>query len=107
YLKIIGRGKEVINVGGEKVLPAEVESVVLSMAEIEDCMVYGEQNAITGQTVVCDVVCSLELDKKELKKLIRSFCKQKLNNYKIPTKINLVERTNFSDRFKKIRKKEK
>ncbi|PLY08732.1 MAG: o-succinylbenzoate--CoA ligase [Arcobacter sp.] len=107
YLKIIGRGKEVINVGGEKVLPAEVESVVLSMDEIEDCMVYGEQNAITGQTVVCDVVCSQALDKKELKKLIRSFCKQKLNNYKIPTKINLVEKTNFSDRFKKIRKKEK
>jgi acyl-CoA synthetase (AMP-forming)/AMP-acid ligase II len=107
YLKIIGRGKEVINVGGEKVLPAEVESVVLSMDEIEDCMVYSEQNAITGQTVVCDVVCSKELDKKELKKLIRVFCKGKLDNYKIPTKVNLVERTNFSDRFKKIRRKEK
>ncbi len=106
YLKIIGRGKEVINVGGEKVLPAEVESVVLSMDEIEDCMVYSEQNAITGQTVVCDVVCSKELDKKELKKLVRSFCKEKLDNYKIPTKVNLVERTNFSDRFKKIRRKE-
>ncbi|RXJ81106.1 fatty acid--CoA ligase family protein [Arcobacter sp. F2176] len=105
YLKIIGRGKEVINVGGEKILPAEVESVVLSMDEIEDCMVYSEQNAITGQTVVCDVVCSKELDKKELKKLVRTFCKGKLDKYKIPTKVNLVERTNFSDRFKKIRRK--
>jgi len=107
YLKIIGRGKEVINVGGQKVLPAEVESVVLSMDEIEDCMVYGVQNAITGQTVVCDVVCKEELDKKELKKLVRVFCKGKLDNYKIPTKVNLVERTNFSDRFKKIRRREK
>ena len=106
YLKIIGRGKELINVGGEKVLPAEVESVLLNMQEIEDCMVYGEKNAITGQTVVCDVVCSKELDKREVKKLIRAFCKDKLSNYKIPTKVNLVEKTNFSDRFKKIRRKD-
>ena len=107
YLKIIGREKEVINVGGEKVLPAEVESIVLSMESIEDCMVYSEQNAITGQTVICDVVCSNEFDKRELKKFIRAFCKGKLDNYKIPTKINIVEKTNFSDRFKKIRRKEK
>lgn len=106
YLKIIGRGKEVINVGGEKVLPAEVESVVLAINEIEDCMVFGEKNAITGQTVVCDVVCKKEIEKKELKKLIRSFCKDKLESFKIPTKVNLVEKTNFSDRFKKIRRKE-
>ncbi len=107
YLKIIGRGKEVINVGGEKVLPTEVESLILSIGDIEDCMVYSEQNAITGQTVVCDVVCSKEFNKRELKKLIRVFCKGKLDNYKIPTKVNLVEKTNFSDRFKKIRRKEK
>jgi len=77
------------------------------MEDIEDCMVYSEQNVITGQTVVCDVVCSKEFDKKELKKFIRTFCKDKLDNYKIPTKVNIVEKTNFSDRFKKIRRKDK
>jgi acyl-coenzyme A synthetase/AMP-(fatty) acid ligase len=106
YLKIIGRGKEVINVGGQKVLPAEVESVVLMMDDIEDCMVYGEKNAITGQSVVCDVVCKNEITQKELKKQIRAFCKDKLDSFKLPTKVNLVERTNFSDRFKKIRRKD-
>jgi len=34
YIKIIGRSKEVINVGGEKVLPAEVESIIPNL-EIE------------------------------------------------------------------------
>lgn len=43
YIKIIGRAKEVINVGGQKVLPAEIESIILEMEEISDCMVYGEQ----------------------------------------------------------------
>lgn len=104
YLKIIGRSKEVINVGGQKVLPAEVESVILSMDEIDDCMVYSEVNVITGQTVVCDVV--LHEEKENIKKIIRLFCKDKLDAFKIPTKVNVVEKTNFSDRFKKIRIKD-
>ena len=103
YIKIIGRAKEVINVGGQKVLPAEVESIILEMEEISDCMVYGEKNAITGQTVVCDVVLNKNIE--NIKKRVRVFCKDRLDAYKIPTKVNVVDKTNFSDRFKKIRKK--
>ena len=105
YIKIIGRNKEVINVGGEKVLPNEVESIVLEIPEIEDVMVYGEANIITGQTVVCDVVLKDELTQNEIKKIVRKFCKDKLDSYKIPTKVNIVDKTNFGDRFKKIRRK--
>lgn len=104
YIKIIGRAKEVINVGGQKVLPAEVESIILEMEEISDCMVYGEKNAITGQTVVCDVVLNQEVE--NIKKRVRVFCKDRLEAYKIPTKVNVVDKTNFSDRFKKIRIKD-
>ncbi|AEA34598.1 ANL family adenylate-forming protein [Hippea maritima] len=105
YIKIIGRNKDIINVGGEKVFPAEVESVILEIPEVIDCMVYGEKNSITGQTVVVDVVMKEGIDKKEAKKIIRKYCKQKLDNYKIPTKVNLVEKINFGDRFKKIRRR--
>ena len=104
YIKIIGRAKEVINVGGQKVLPAEVESIILEMEEISDCMVYGEKNAITGQTVVCDVVLNMKIE--NIKKRVRVFCKDRLDTYKIPTKVNVVDKTNFSDRFKKIRIKD-
>lgn len=104
YIKIIGRTKEVINVGGQKVLPAEVESIILEMEEISDCMVYAEQNAITGQTVVCDVVLNKNIE--NIKKRVRVFCKDRLDTYKIPTKVNVVDKTNFSDRFKKIRRKD-
>ena len=104
YIKIIGRAKEVINVGGQKVLPAEVESIILEMEEISDCMVYGEKNAITGQTVVCDVVLNKNIE--NIKKRVRVFCKDRLDAYKIPTKVNVVDKTNFSDRFKKIRRKD-
>ena len=104
YIKIIGRAKEVINVGGQKVLPSEIESIILEMEEISDCMVYGEKNAITGQTVVCDVVLNQEVE--NIKKRVRVFCKDRLDAYKIPTKVNVVDKTNFSDRFKKIRRKD-
>ena len=104
YIKIIGRSKEVINVGGQKVLPSEVESIILEMEEISDCMVYGEKNAITGQTVVCDVVLNKNIE--NIKKRVRVFCKDRLDAYKIPTKVNVVDKTNFSDRFKKIRIKD-
>ncbi len=104
YIKIIGRAKEVINVGGQKVLLSEIESIILEMEEISDCMVYAEQNAITGQTVVCDVVLNKKIE--NIKKRVRVFCKDRLDAYKIPTKVNVVDKTNFSDRFKKIRRKD-
>ena len=46
-----------------------------------------------------------DIETKEAKKLLRKFCKTNLDGFKIPTKVNLVDRTNFSNRFKKIRRK--
>ena len=103
FIKIIGRNKEIINVGGQKVLPSEVESMLLGMDEIEDCLVYGEQNAITGQSVSCDVVLKHGIDDSGFKILVRKFCKDKLDNFKIPTRVNVVQKTEFTERFKKSR----
>lgn len=103
YLKIIGRSKEVINVGGEKLLPIEVESVLMMMDEIADVLVYAMPNAITGQSVAAEVVLNNPDDAAHIKKKIRAFCKEKLDNYKIPTHVKVVDHTNFSERFKKMR----
>lgn len=103
YLRIKGRAKEVINVGGEKVLPAEVESVVLELDFVEDCMVLGEKNAITGQMVAVEVVLKEGFDQKEAKNLIRRHCKAQLDTYKVPAKFSFVAKTNFGERFKKKR----
>ncbi|ELB2036762.1 long-chain fatty acid--CoA ligase [Vibrio parahaemolyticus] len=103
YLRIIGRAKEVINVGGEKVLPSEVESVLLEVDGVEDCVVYAASNAITGQTVVANITPASDMDLKELKKQIRKYCRTKLDSYKVPTKMNFSTDTGISDRFKKVR----
>lgn len=103
YLRIKGRVKEVINVGGEKVMPPEIESVILELTAIEDCMVYGVKNAITGQLVAVQLVIKKGFTQKEIKVLVRKYCKQKLDTYKVPVKFEFVDKTNFGDRFKKKR----
>jgi acyl-CoA synthetase (AMP-forming)/AMP-acid ligase II len=103
YYKIIGRNSEIINVGGEKVLPIEVESVLFLMSEIIDCVVFGEANPITGQMVVARIRYKDELNALQIKKKITLFCSDKLERYKIPVKILLMDELEFSDRFKKKR----
>jgi acyl-coenzyme A synthetase/AMP-(fatty) acid ligase len=103
YIKIVGRNKELINVGGEKVLPSEVESILFQMPEIKDCIVFGESNPIIGQIVVAKVLFNHEIKVSEAKKTIIAFCSDKLDKYKIPAKVVLMKESEFSDRFKKKR----
>ncbi len=104
YLKVIGRNNTMINVGGQKVLPEEVESEVLKVPGIADCIIYGERNPILGQIVVADVVLHKKCDCETVKKKIRLFCKDKMDSYKLPVKVNVVKQIKHSGRFKKFRK---
>lgn len=104
YVRILGRQSEIINVGGEKVHPAEVESVLMEMENIKDVVVRGERNPITGNMVVARVNLLEPEDVVALKKRIRAFCKDKLARFKIPVKVEVVESDQFSARFKKLRR---
>lgn len=106
YIKILGRQSEIINVGGEKVYPAEVESVLQEIENVAGVLVYGEKNPIMGN-IVCTEVSRVDEseDKNIFIKRIKMNCKENLDNYKIPVKIIVSNKTSHSDRFKKIRKK--
>jgi long-chain acyl-CoA synthetase len=104
YIHILGRQSEIINVGGEKVYPAEVESVLMQMKNIKDVIVRGERNPITGNIVVARVNLLEPEDSVTLKRRIRAFCKDKLARFKIPVKVEIVEGDQFSARFKKMRR---
>ncbi|RAX51426.1 AMP-dependent synthetase [Helicobacter sp. 16-1353] len=108
FIEIIGRKKEMINIGGEKLLPQEVESVILELPFILECLVYGESNPITGQSVSAKIKLNpkckeSKLSNVDLKKIIREFCKDKMPRYKIPSKILKVDEIALSDRMKKSR----
>ncbi len=105
YLRVLGRGSDLINVGGEKVLPAEVESVILQLPTIADCLVRGQPNPITGQTVTAEVVARDPSENPAtLRQSIRQHCRAHLSPFKVPTRITVVPELTHSDRFKKIRR---
>ena len=99
----LGRGDEVINVGGLKVNPEEVEGALCSLEEITDACVYGKKNPITGNIVAAQIVLKagyeLNLDSiyERLRGLIASF--------KIPRLIKQVPYLEVSSNGKKLRPK--
>lgn len=106
YLRITGRLTELINVGGEKVMPAEVESVILEVPGVADVLVAGEANPITGRIVVARVVAAGEPEPDALKRAIRARCREKLAAYKVPAKVVFVPAIDSGARQKKVRRGE-
>jgi acyl-CoA synthetase (AMP-forming)/AMP-acid ligase II len=100
--RVLGRAGEMINVGGEKLLPQEVEAVILEVPGVLDCRVRGEPNALTGQTVVAEIVPAASQNLESLRSAVRSTCRAKLARHKVPTKVSFVESVS-SGRVKKSR----
>jgi acyl-CoA synthetase (AMP-forming)/AMP-acid ligase II len=104
YIRILGRESEIINVGGEKVYPGNVESVLQAMDGVEDVLVNAESNPITGQIVKAQIKLSTGETSAQFRKRMRAFCRDKLSKNQIPQKIVLVDDKMHSERFKKIRR---
>ncbi len=103
YFRILGRRSELINVGGEKVYPAEVESVIQQIENVADVTVYGEKNPITGN-IVCASVRLLEPeDSKAAVLRIKKYCRERMPTFKVPVKVNIVDEEMHGERFKKMR----
>ncbi|GAC1506888.1 MAG: fatty acid--CoA ligase family protein [Candidatus Dormibacteraceae bacterium] len=104
YLRILGRKSELINVGGEKVYPAEVEEVIEAMSNVVAATVYGEPNPLMG-SIVCARVALIEPE-EESKFAIRlkRHCRELLPAYQVPVKVAVVGREMLGERFKKLRK---
>ena len=103
YIRIRGRNSEIINVGGEKVYPAEVESVLQAMPGVADAVVAGQPNAITGHIVTARIRLASEESAASFRQRMHRFCKGKLARYMIPQKVELVSEQLHSERFKKLR----
>lgn len=103
YFRILGRKSELINVGGEKVYPSEIESVIQQMSNVAEVTVYGEKNPIMGMIVVAKVRLFEEEDKKTLVTRLKNHCRKHLVNYKIPVKVVVDNKVQYSDRLKKTR----
>lgn len=86
------RKSEMINVGGYKVNPAEIEELIMTLPDVEQVKVYGRQNSVLGYVIAADVKPSLlDFDKKKIKQNITQLCTENLQEFKVPRVIKFVD----------------
>lgn len=104
YIRFWGRKSEVINVGGKKVYPGEVENVLLEADNICEASVSGLRHPLLGQVVQAHVSVDQPEEYDALRDRLREFCRGKLARYKIPMRFVIVSKEEqYTKRFKKMR----
>jgi len=95
YLFLKGRNDDVINIGGEKVVPSEIEEIIKQISDVKDVAVFGIKHEIFGQIIKLNVV--KEENSKLDKSHILSHCIKNLERFQIPSKIDFVEKIPKTD----------
>jgi acyl-CoA synthetase (AMP-forming)/AMP-acid ligase II len=103
YMIIRGRKSEIINVGGMKVYPTEVENVLLAAGNVRDVTVFGRRSPVVGQVVVARLSLLGPENVETAKTRLRSFCRSRLEDYKLPVMFELTDHAQYGERFKKSR----
>lgn len=98
YLFIVDRVKNVINVSGFNVYPAEVEEVLLEHPEVQLVAVTGSDDLERGETVIAYVIGTVE------PAALREFANNRLASYKRPTEIKMVNELPLTAAGKVIRR---
>jgi acyl-CoA synthetase (AMP-forming)/AMP-acid ligase II len=86
YLTLTGRIKDLINRGGEKISPEEVEAVLLEHPAVAEAAVFGVPDLKYGEVVWAAVVLNGVASTQELK----AFCSTHLTDFKVPNLIRIV-----------------
>jgi len=89
FLYVKGRKDDVINIGGLKVVPSEIENAVLTIEGIEDCVCFAVPDRLTGQTPKL-LITTNEHFQGSLS-IVFTELTAKLDRYKIPTVIEIVD----------------
>lgn len=104
YIRFLGRKSEIINVGGQKVFPIEVETVLLQDPNVREATVYGVKHPLMGQVVHSRVSLHHSEEPEALVERLRRLCLAQLAKYKVPMRFVIVEEdVLYGARFKKLR----
>jgi acyl-CoA synthetase (AMP-forming)/AMP-acid ligase II len=87
YLTLIGRIKELINRGGEKISPREIDEVLLRHPAVAEAVAFATPHATLGEEVAAAVVLHGQASEQEL----LAHCRQQLAAFKVPRKLHIVE----------------
>jgi acyl-coenzyme A synthetase/AMP-(fatty) acid ligase len=86
--RFVNRKGQMINIGGYKVNPLEVEEAILTLVGINNVRVYSKSNSVLGNIICCDVVTN---SSQITESSIRAFLQSKIQEFKIPRVIRFVE----------------
>jgi long-chain acyl-CoA synthetase len=89
YAFIVDRKKDMINVGGEKVFPSEVEDMMLAYNKIKDLVIVGIPDDLKGEAPKAFIV--LREGETATPEEIRAYCKEKMAPYKVPVAVEFIE----------------
>ncbi|HEX4796138.1 MAG TPA: long-chain fatty acid--CoA ligase [Humisphaera sp.] len=106
FIRILGRKNDIINVGGQKVYPAEVENVIRQMPAVADVTVCGQPNAMLGNIVVARVRLRDAMDPAAFRVAMKTHVAARLDAYKVPVKVEFTTESQSNERFKKIRRQD-
>jgi acyl-CoA synthetase (AMP-forming)/AMP-acid ligase II len=87
YLSLIGRLKEMINRGGEKIAPREIDDALLQHPAVGEAVAFGAPHPTWGEEVAAAVVLKGEVSEQE----IIAFARERLADYKVPKKLYIVD----------------
>lgn len=104
YIRVLGREGDMINVGGLKVFPAEVENIILRVDNVEDVIVFGKSNPLLGSIVACKVKLIQQEDEQEAKQRILTYCKGRLEKHAVPMEVEISKESFLNKNLKKVRK---
>lgn len=104
YVRFLGRASQMINVGGLKVFPAEVEAALNQLPGVIDSAVFGAPHPLTGQVVHARVQLEGDETARAFKKRMRAALRGQLEPSKIPVKLLLADGGLVGARFKKLRR---
>ena len=100
-----GRINGAINVGGNKVMPERVETVLLSHPDVVAALVWGKQSAMTGNLVMADVVLRSNLvDRTGRAQELSAHCGKLLQRHEVPALFNFVPELNMNSSGKVVRR---
>lgn len=106
YMRILGRKSEMINVGGQKVFPVEIENVLLEAENVLEATVIGVPHPVMGHVVKARLSLDQPEDQFLLTERLRKHCMERMAKYKVPIKYEIVpEDEHRSNRYKKNRTK--
>ena len=88
YLKISGRLKEIINKGGEKISPLEVDNVLMDHPLIEQAVCFGYEDKMLGEDIAAAIIVKEGKNCSETD--VKTYAQEKLAKFKIPKKIFFV-----------------